>query len=545
MRYADERHCHLSEKRMLRMRERMPCFPVVILSLLALSGCGGGSANSGEGGGATPPPNASDEWAWMRGAAADLPVPVGWSNPWSEPYNSDSYYGTLGTPGAHTVPGGRNSSAYWSDSEGNFWLFGGDGLDGTRAPIEGLLNDLWKFSPATNEWTWMGGSNTLPSSFQSCAGASVGHCGLPGVYGTLGAPSLSNIPGGREMAVTWADSKGNFWLFGGAGADSAGSEGYLNDLWEFTPSTGEWTWISGSNTVGSNQLGQEGSYGTRGAPAPGNFPPGLIEATGWIDKNDNLFLFGGAGVSSAGDAPYQFNNLWEFSPATTEWTWISGNGGSENLNYGVYGTQGTPATGNLPPGRHSATGWTDASGNFWLFGGYGILPSQQAVGVPDGAGILNDLWEFNPASEQWTWIAGAAGIASKASYGTPGVAASSNLPGGRMGATSWVDDSGNLWLFGGEGFGSTSDGGVLNDLWKFSLSTKQWTWMKGSSIASQGGDYGVAEGTPGAANTPGGRYNSASWMDHSGNLWLFAGWGNIDAVTGGSTALNDLWRYQP
>ena len=34
-------------------------------------------------------------------------------------------------------------------------------------------------------------------------------------------------------------------------------------------------------------------------------------------------------------------------------------------------------------------------------------------------------------------------------YGTPGVASSSNVPGARFLAVSWIDSSDQLWLFGG------------------------------------------------------------------------------------------------
>jgi hypothetical protein len=34
-------------------------------------------------------------------------------------------------------------------------------------------------------------------------------------------------------------------------------------------------------------------------------------------------------------------------------------------------------------------------------------------------------------------------------YGTQGTAAASNVPGARYSASSWIDSSGNLWLFGG------------------------------------------------------------------------------------------------
>ncbi len=45
----------------------------------------------------------------------------------------------------------------------------------------------------------------------------------PGNYGSLGVPSLSNIPGGRENSVGWTALDGSLWLFGGYGFDSASS----------------------------------------------------------------------------------------------------------------------------------------------------------------------------------------------------------------------------------------------------------------------------------------------------------------------------------
>jgi N-acetylneuraminic acid mutarotase len=482
----------------------------------------------------------------MRGANADDPVPPDWTHPWSEPYNSDPYYGTLGTPSSYTTPGGRNSSSFWTDTNGNFWLFGGDGLDGSAAPVEGLLNDLWKFSPATNEWTWMGGNSTL----QGCINNGFTFCGLPGSYGTQGTPSASNIPGSRESAVTWTDSGGNFWLFGGIGADSNGNQGYLNDLWMFNPTAGTWTWISGSSTVDVNLQGQPGNYGTQGVAAPGNVPPGLLGAAAWVDKSDNLWLFGGSGVADPGGVGYNFNNLWEFNTATKQWTWVSGYGSSPYPSYGVYGTLGTPAVGNLPSGRRDAISWTDSTGNVWLFGGYGIFPSGSA-GI--GSGDMNDLWELNMTTMQWTWIGGTAGGvpnyygndgAPQGSYGTLGVASPNNEPGGRESSSAWIDSSGTLWLFGGFGSDSMGSLGPLDDLWRFDPVSKEWTWMNGNAISYVGGVYGD-QGVPASANVPGSRYNAAAWMDRSGNFWLFAGWGILQGANGGSTTLNDLWRFQP
>ena len=37
-----------------------------------------------------------------------------------------------------------------------------------------------------------------------------------------------------------------------------------------------------------------------------------------------------------------------------------------------------------------------------------------------------------------------------------GVASVSNIPGGRFGAATWTDFTGNLWIFGGNGLGVSS-----------------------------------------------------------------------------------------
>lgn len=44
-------------------------------------------------------------------------------------------------------------------------------------------------------------------------------------------------------------------------------------------------------------------------------------------------------------------------------------------------------------------------------------------------------------------------------YGEKGVAASANTPGARVYPMMWADNSGQLWLFGGSGYGNTSSTG--------------------------------------------------------------------------------------
>ena len=93
-------------------------------------------------------------------------------------------YGTMGIPSATTIPGSRHWGATWTDAAGNFWLFGGEGLPAIGT--SGWLNDLWKYTPATNQWTWMKGTNVVNQN---------------GLYGTQGVSSPTNNPGGREFAM--------------------------------------------------------------------------------------------------------------------------------------------------------------------------------------------------------------------------------------------------------------------------------------------------------------------------------------------------------
>jgi len=447
------------------------------------------------------------EWTWVGGSSM-----IGSNG------GQPGVYGTLGTPAPGNIPGNRDSAATWTDHNGILWLFGGEGLDSTGT--FGYLNDLWEFNPSTNEWTWMGGSNTV--------GANGGQAG---VYGTLGVPAQGNIPGSRWSPVTWTDNSGNLWLFGGRGYDSTGvSWGHLNDLWEFNPSTDEWAWIGGSNIEYV-----AGVYGTLGTPAAGNVPGSRDWAVSWTDHSGNLWLFGGDGFDSERFFG-ELNDLWEYNPSTGEWAWISGSETDPGNLYpiGSYGTLRTPAPGNVPPARYSASSWTDNNGNLWLFGGFA---NDGDLSGDELAGELNDLWEFNPSTNEWAWMSGGNTGNQLGVYGTLGVTAPQNVPSFRQSGASWTDGGGNLWFFGGIG-----PEGIYNDLWVFSPAVNEWTWTGGSNIPIQPGVYGTL-GVPAAGNIPGSRYTSATWTDSSGNFWLFGGVG-ID-TTGNSGDLNDLWKYEP
>jgi N-acetylneuraminic acid mutarotase len=470
-----------------------------------------------------------NQWVWMGGSS---------TLPCSYECGQLGVYGALDVPSAQGTPGGRLGAASWTDAGGNFWLFGGTGFASTG--VLGYLDDLWKFDPSLNTWTWMGGTST---------GFSQPYLGSAGVYGTLGATASGNVPGGRQYATSWTDHNGHLWLFGGDGYDASDNSGMLNDLWEFDPSSGLWAWIAGSDT-GGNNLSQTAVYGTLGVPAPGNTPGGRFSAASWIDSNGNLWLFGGAGLDANGNSGF-LNDLWEFNPSTSQWAWMGGSStvpvtvGGTGGQTGAYGTRGVPAAGNIPGGRQGSSGWTDSTGNLWLFGGNGI----DAQGNP---GLLNDLFEFTPSTGQWTWTCGSnqvgdAGLTLEP-CGDLGTSATGYVPGSRMFSTSWTGSKGELWLFGGGGRGIQA--AELNDAWVFDTSAKEWTWKGGGGPNSTvvGGVYGTL-GSPSVTNIPGGRDSSAHWIDAAANLWLFGGIGEDQVNTSTNLAnygyLSDLWTFSP
>jgi hypothetical protein len=87
-------------------------------------------------------------------------------------------YGLEGIASAGTVPGARFDAVSWIDGAG------GIGVD-ANSDFPDLLNDWWRFSPGTGQWTWVSG---LPFA------------GYPGSYGTQGVAATGNMPPRRSGA---------------------------------------------------------------------------------------------------------------------------------------------------------------------------------------------------------------------------------------------------------------------------------------------------------------------------------------------------------
>jgi N-acetylneuraminic acid mutarotase len=424
--------------------------------------------------------------------------------------NTSGVYGSLGVPSASNNPGSRQNLITWKDTSGNLWLFGGSGYD--SAGTNSYLNDLWMFNTSTSQWTWMSGGNIVNQS---------------GIYGTEGTPAAMNVPGARAYATAWTDGSNNLWLFGGNGYDSAGTAARLNDLWKYNIGTGQWTWMSGSNTVR-----QVGTYGSLGIANPANVPGARYYVESCMDTTSgNLWLFGGFGNDTT-MTNGMLNDLWKYNIGTGQWTWMSGS--NSVTHAGVYGTQGVNSALNVPGSREYAALFFNSSGNIWLFGGYGL-------DVNAGTGSLNDLWMFNTTTSQWTWMTGSSVMNASGVYGTQGASSTTTILGAREAAGTWMDSSGNIWVYGGYGYDSAGSSNGLSDLWNYSPTTHQWTWISGSNLANQNGDYGT-QGISGTTNNLGGRYSFGTWYDGT-YAWIFGGYGNTS--TGVAGKLNDLWKITP
>ena len=230
-------------------------------------------------------------------------------------------------------------------------------------------------------------------------------------------PAASNVPGARYGAVSWTDSSGNLWLFGGFGYDSTGGSGYLNDLWQYSPSTGQWTWVSG----GKRGPMPPGSTARRApprpatcrerasAPAPGSTRPATCGCSADL-------------ATTQPAASGKLNDLWRIQSehrAVDLGQWLEQRQCQRGLRHAGHrlGQQraGSALFGAAPGSTPPATCGCSA-GRLRLTG---------------AAGNLNDLWDTVRAPGSGPGSVAASSINASGVYGTQGTAAASNVPGAR------------------------------------------------------------------------------------------------------------------
>jgi hypothetical protein len=353
-------------------------------------------------------------------------------------------------------------------------------------------------------WTWVNGDSALQA---------------PPVYGTQGVFDSLNHPLGSYEGCEWTDKQGNFWFF-----ESKTLGGWGNDLWKYSPILEKWAFIKGSQNTND-----PGNYGTKGVASSANIPPARgFGIASWTDTTGNLWMYGG--TNNLNSQWNTFNDLWKFDITTNNWTWISGDTiPNQSPEYGV---KGIPSVFNSPGARSEMVcTWVDSLNNLWLFGG-----------ASSNFKAYSDLWKYSIATNQWTWMKGDSTLDGVGYFGIKGVEDSLNNPSARWVYSRWKDNDDNFWIFGGKRYNSGSF--YLNDLWKYSMSTNNWTWIKGpNNLPLDTGNTGYFCNVDTAFNPISRNENRSCWKDNDGNFWMFGGATLNLPVFSYGIFLNDMWKY--
>ena len=286
---------------------------------------------------------------------------------------------------------------------------------------------------------------------------------------------------------------------------------YLNDFWEYDPSTNAWT--QKANFAGSARFGAIGvSVGNKGYVGTGyngsalsdfweydpltntwtqkaNFSGGVRYIASAVSVGTKLYV--GLGYSGSG----YLNDFWEYTPSTNTWVQKSNFPGSARYVAAGFtiGTKGYIGMGyngiyqnDLYEYDPTFNSWSQKA-NFGGSGrqspcGFSIGNRGYFVGGYNGGTYYNDVWEYNQSSNVW--------VQKATSFGGSV----------RISAVSFVLN-GRAYMGTGE-IGSAS---YTNDLWEYTPQVS-FLWSTGSTLqaitSSVSGTYSLtATSVLGCSNT--------------------------------------------
>ena len=275
------------------------------------------------------------------------------------------------------------------------------------------------------------------------------------------------------------------------------------------------------------------------AQAAVSHPEALADAIMWM-RNDTVFLFGGRAFTPGAINDQNVNNrLWRYVQLEG-WQLIAGDPASmvrtaqEAANTNVnYGSMGVASSSNYPGGRFGAAYGQAPNGDLYMYGGYGV---DEAKNV----GLLGNLWKFD--GQNWTWLSGdklmnQQSVRTSSPRVTP---VSTTRPGGRFQSSLWVDESYNVYVFGGSFDINTylDHQENLQDLMKWD--GVNWSWEGGSQQKNK-----LEVESNGLPFWPASRRGAAG-VYKDGKFYMLGGFGY---GTGGGINPNpyfgDLWTWEP
>lgn len=320
-----------------------------------------------------------------------------------------------------TLPFGRRGIMSWTDSNGDWWIWGGRYI--APGNVHTSTDELWKYNKTTAsgnpEWTKITPINAGPSANYNNVGWAddAGNLWLIDRLSTWkfdtntlnwtlvvqGSDVSPYTAGFGEAPAVWKDKHGNF----------VSHSSWYVEIYRYT---------IGSNPTSPQWLTYEYDDRTLEGPLPRSWPAAFIHKNG-----EDLFLFGGR----FGPGNVKYNDMWKYRPSdilAEKGTW----------------TKLTPPTGTpWPTERISTSYWTDSVGDFWMYGGNNST-----------AGYLKELWRYsagsNPDNPQWENL-----TPTNTGYAWPG---------NRYMATQWTSNDDGLYMFGGAAsYGAAHS----NEMWRF------------------------------------------------------------------------------
>lgn len=182
-----------------------------------------------------------------------------------------------------------------------------------------------------------------------------------------------------------------------------------------------------------------------------------------------------------------------------------------------------------PPALYQHSVTTDSNGFIYVFGGSVSFVLRS-----------NQIWRYDPESNEWAWLGGSSAFNTYGNYGTWRELSASAMPASRYSSGAAIHPrTGNLWLFAGQAYASGEESGPMNDLWEFDPSMLYFRWVSGTNSPNQFGVYNTRQQAD-SSTVPGSRAYHLFVADSSGSLWAGFGFGYGSSHSGN---LNDLFLF--